>query len=203
MASPSTPPPEPAVSTSQDAKLSSSTSSVPPIAQERITQGPDGLVRIALKKPFFDGTFAVDLDPLSLLARLSVSVPPPKLDTVRYAGVLAAASKLGPRIVPVPARESASSDEPTSSEAKPHHCGCRYWPWAELMRRTFSLDVLACPTCNGRPKLVAMMTVPKEIQRYLRALGEPTEPPARTPARGPPYWQSRVLRRQAGVDDAA
>ena len=36
----------------------------PPIAQERITRGPDGLVRIALNKPFSDGTFAVDLDPL-------------------------------------------------------------------------------------------------------------------------------------------
>lgn len=28
----------------------------PPIAQERVTQGPDGLVRIALKKRFSDGT---------------------------------------------------------------------------------------------------------------------------------------------------
>lgn len=40
--------------------------------------GPDGLVRIALKKRFSDGTFAVDLDPLSLLTRLCASVPPPR-----------------------------------------------------------------------------------------------------------------------------
>ena len=57
----------------------------PPIAQERITQGPEGLVRIALKKRFSDGTFAVDLDPLSLLTRLCASVPPPRFHTVRYA----------------------------------------------------------------------------------------------------------------------
>ena len=37
---------------------------------ERVVHGPDGLVRIALKKPFSNGTFAVDLDPLSLLTRL-------------------------------------------------------------------------------------------------------------------------------------
>jgi len=49
----------------------------PPIAQERITRGPDGLVRIALKKAFSDGTIAVDLDPLSLLTRLCAAVPPP------------------------------------------------------------------------------------------------------------------------------
>jgi hypothetical protein len=30
----------------------------PPVAQERVTKGPDGLVRITLKKPFSDGTVA-------------------------------------------------------------------------------------------------------------------------------------------------
>jgi hypothetical protein len=52
-------------------------------------------------------------------------------------------------------------------------------------------------------RLVALMTEPKEIRRYLRALGEPTEPPARGPARGPPFWASRALRRRAGDVDAA
>jgi hypothetical protein len=33
------------------------------------------LVRVALKKPFSDGTVAVDMDPLSLLCRLAASVP--------------------------------------------------------------------------------------------------------------------------------
>ena len=70
-----------------------------PIAQERITRCPDGLVRITLKKPFSDGTFAVDLDPLSLLTRLC-AVPPPRFHTTRYAGVLASASKLRSRIIP-------------------------------------------------------------------------------------------------------
>lgn len=59
-----------------------------PIAQERVTQGPKRLVGIALKKQFSDRTFAVDLDPLSLLTRLCAAVPPPRFRTVRYAGVL-------------------------------------------------------------------------------------------------------------------
>ena len=33
----------------------------PPIAQERVMPGPEGLVRIALKKRFSDGTVAVDM----------------------------------------------------------------------------------------------------------------------------------------------
>ncbi|MEO8900188.1 MAG: transposase [Polyangiaceae bacterium] len=39
---------------------------VAPLAAERLTAGPDGLVRITLKRAFSDGTFAIDLDPLSL-----------------------------------------------------------------------------------------------------------------------------------------
>jgi len=46
-------------------------------------------------------------------------------------------------------------------------------------------------------KLLAVVTEAKSIQRMLRHLGEATEPPAREPARGPPYWKSRVLRRRA------
>jgi hypothetical protein len=58
----------------------------PPIAQERVVAGPDGLVRIVLKKRFSDGTLAVDMDPLSLLMRLCAAVPAPRFHTVRYAG---------------------------------------------------------------------------------------------------------------------
>jgi hypothetical protein len=68
---------------------------------------------------------------------------------------------------------------------------------AELLRRTFAIDVLECPTCKGRMKLVAMVTEPRNIVRFLSALGEPTDVPARSPNRGPPYWKSTVVRRKA------
>ena len=38
---------------------------------------------------------------------------------------------------------------------------------------------------------------PRAIARYLAAAGELTEVPSRSPGRWPPYWKSRVLRRQA------
>jgi hypothetical protein len=86
----------------------------PPIAQESLLPRPDGLVRITLKKAYTDGTVAVDMDPLSLLCRLATSVPPPRFHTVRYAGVLAAASPWRPRIAPKPPPQepAAASDEP-------------------------------------------------------------------------------------------
>lgn len=70
---------------------------------------------------------------------------------------------------------------------------------AELLRRTFGLDVLACEKCKGRMKLVALVTDPKSVTRYLAAAGELVEVPDRSPSRGPPYWKSVVLRRKAGA----
>ena len=46
------------------------------------------------------------------------------------------------------------------------------------------------------------MTDPKSIARYLRAIGESDDVPARAPSRGPPYWKSTVLRRGAQNDVA-
>ena len=173
----------------------------PPIAQERITHGPDGLVRITLKKPFADGTVAVDMDPLSLLTRLAAAVPPPRRHTVRYAGVLAPASKLRARIVPkptvAPAPIAGESPEPKKV------AGSRYRPWAELLKRCFSIDVLTCTGCGGRMRLVALVTEPASIRRFLRGLRETSDAPVRAPARGPPYWKSRVLRRAAGETSGA
>jgi hypothetical protein len=172
----------------------------PPVAQERLELRPDGLVRIVLKKAYADGTVAVDMDPLSLLCRLATSVPPPRFHTVRYAGVLAAASPWRSRIAPKPppeAEAAAATGEPQTSKR-----AGGYRPWAEVLARTFGVDVLACPKCQGRMKLLAMVKDPASIARYLAAVGEATEAPRRSENRGPPYWKSRVLRRLAtGEED--
>jgi hypothetical protein len=76
-----------------------------------------------------------------------------------------------------------------------------YRGWAELLARTFGVDLLACPKCQGRLKLMAMVTDPASIARCLTVVGEATEVPRRTPSRGPPYWKSQVLRRRATGDE--
>ena len=63
------------------------------------------------------------------------------------------------------------------------------------MERTFGFDVLACPRCGGRLRLIALIQEAAVIERILRHLGLPTETLAARPARGPPLL--------AGVPDVA
>jgi len=153
-------------------------------------------VRIALRRPFRDGTVAVDLDPLSLLCRLAAAVPPPRGHTVRYSGVLGSASRLRPLIVPPP--PPASADQPAhtkhSTKPRPPTHRSRYRPWAELLKRTFAIDVEACSQCSGRIKLIALVTKPSSVAHFLRHLGEPTAPPTLALARDSPYYKTRAVR---------
>jgi hypothetical protein len=179
----------------------------PPIAEERIEPGHGGLVRIALERAFADGTIAVEMDPLSLLCRLAASVPPPRYHLVKYAGVLASASpwrsRIGPRPAPPPTHlpEAAAPGVLVEAELEEAEPADRprptYRAWADLLRRTFQVDVLECPTCKGRMKLLAVVTHLGSVRRYLAAAGETTDLPGRSPSRGPPYWKSTVLRRKA------
>jgi len=171
----------------------------PSVAQERVEQRPDGLVRITLKKAYTDGTIAVDMDPLSLLCRLATSVPPPRFHTVKYAGVLASASPWRSRLAPQ-SPEVAEVADAGDKPVKPAHAGT-YRPWAELLARTFAVDVLACPKSQGRMKLLGLVKNRAIISRTLATVGEATEVKQRSPGRGPPYWKSRVLRRQVLGDE--
>ncbi len=180
----------------------------PPIAQDRVELLPGDLVRIRLRRPFRDGTVAVDLDPLSLLCRLAASVPPPHFHVVRYAGALAPASKLRPLVIPPPPPTANDDPSPctdcstTSDKPSTHRSG--YRPWRELMLRSFAIDVEKCDRCGARLRLRALVLAAASIDRFLRRIGEPTEPPALSPARDPPFFKSRALRQRfAGYDSGS
>jgi hypothetical protein len=100
-----------------------------------------------------------------------------------------------PHRAEAPARRSGAgaADEGEESPKRPGN----YRPWAELLKRTFGVDVLQCPKCKGPMKLIAMLTETKSVARYLAGIGELTDVPGRSPSRGPPSWKSVVLRKKA------
>ena len=57
--------------------------------------------------------------------------------------------------------------------------------WAALLARVFAMDVALCPSCGGRLGLVAVLSDPASIGRYLRGVGLAAKPPALAAARSP------------------
>ena len=70
-------------------------------------------------------------------------------------------------------------------------------PWRELLRCTFRID-LACKGCAEQMKLEAFVTSAQSLSRLCTRVGDPTSPPERALARGPPYFASKILRRALG-----
>jgi hypothetical protein len=60
--------------------------------------------------------------------------------------------------------------------------------WAFLLRRSFEVDVLACPGCGGRLRVLGEVTDPAMVPLVLDSLGMPTDAPRVARARDPTEW---------------
>ena len=128
-----------------------------------------------------DGTTHLVFAPVAFLARLAVLVPRPRVNLVLYHGLLAPRAAWRAAVVPRPSPAVAASAEAGTRPGKG-----RGWRWADLMRRVFEIDVLACPGCGGRLRLVAMLDASAATARILSHLHLPTKVPAPAPSRASP-----------------
>ena len=67
-----------------------------------------------------------------------------------------------------------------------HAPHARWIPWAELMKRTFGVDALRCPRCEGRLRVRAVVRGAWKAPKLLGVIGLPAEQAVLLPARGPP-----------------
>ncbi len=153
----------------------------PPVAGDHLHRTPTGDVALQLRRPWNDGTTHLVFAPVALLARLAVLVPRPRVHLVLDQGVLAPRAPWRRAVVPRPAPAGDPSPE-TETRAGPG----RGWRWSALMRRVFDIDVLACPGCGGRLRLVAVLDASAATARILQHLQLPTDVPAPAPARASP-----------------
>ena len=166
----------------------------PPVTQERIHVTDEGQVRLQLRQPWRDGTTDVVFDPVEFLGRLAALVPRPRINLILYYGVLGPRAAWRSEVIPCAAsedgrdvgKESATEQALGADPAETARRQARGQCWASLMARTFGFDVLACPRCGGRLRLIALIEEAAVIQRILRHLGVSTEIPAPHPARAPP-----------------
>ncbi len=116
-------------------------------------------------------------------------MPPPRLNLVRYHGVLAPNAADRAQIVPGPEEEVEALAAPTSNGEPPPAQGRHRLAWAVLLSRVFQFDVTECPACGGRMKIVAAVTEPSSIRRYLEGVGLPARAPPIAKARPHPQQQ--------------
>jgi hypothetical protein len=156
----------------------------PAIASKRMRLLSGDRVAIDLRHAWRDGTTSVVLEPLDFIARLAALIPPPRSNLVRYHGAFAPAARLHRKLVrPAPPLIASARGHTRPGSRAPLR---RRLLWAELMQRTFGTDVLECPDCGGRRRVIALIDDPFVIRAILTHLQLPTTPPQIEPARGPP-----------------
>jgi hypothetical protein len=161
----------------------------PPVAEDRLSFGPDGSVLLRLKTPWRDGTSHLALEPAELLAKLAALIPRPYVNLIVYHGVLAPNAKWRREVVDF---GRAKVERKTTASGPGKATASYNRSWAELMRRGLDIDVLECPDCGGRLRFVAAIMLSSAIRRILCHLGLRSDPVEFAPARAPPRARRRL-----------
>ena len=111
----------------------------------------------------------------------------PPLHSVRYHGIFAPNSKARARVLPGSADAPEPIPSPPSSRPKAIP-GTRTYrlPWADLLKKVFAVDVLACPDCGGRLQIIAFIADDTVARRILLHLGLDSRGPPVAGAQAPP-----------------
>lgn len=150
----------------------------PPLAQGSLQQISDEEIAFRLKTPWSDGTTHLILSPMELIEKLAALVPLPRVNLVRYHGILAPNAKGRAAVVP----KKSDEEELRKTRGLSKH----RLLWAALLKRTFGLNMEVCANCGGKMRIVAAITDRASIKRYLDGVGVPSELPEIKPARPPP-----------------
>ena len=172
----------------------------PPLAQDRLTELPDGRYRLELKSAWKDGTRAVTYDPQQLIARLVAAIPPPRSHMIRYFGVLSSHANARAEVVPQPPEDQGRFHPPPAPGdqialrfgEKDSHNNITRKRWSWLLKHVFAADLESCPRCRGpmRWKEIAVKT--SDIARLMIAHGLDAQGPPTLPV-PEPKGQLRLL----------
>jgi hypothetical protein len=175
----------------------------PPFAQKRLSLTPAGKVRLKLRKPYYTGQTEIVFEPREFLRRLIATIPPKRLNMLRFHGLFAPRAKVRPalrQLLPQKPQASTTATGPGNSEAtaipgpgspkeEPPPVPPRYRrPWHELLKRVFDVDII-CGRCGAKMHRISHIDDPETIAKILDHLGLPTEPPRKAPARAPPQCE--------------
>jgi hypothetical protein len=119
------------------------------------------------------------------LHRLAALIPAPYLHLTRYSGIFAPNAHRRWEMTAAGIRHQSQSRAGRHVPAATATIGSPLpssIPWAELLARTFKIDVLQCPRCeHGRLDVIAFITDALVVRKILAHLGLPAVLPAAQP----------------------
>ena len=142
-----------------------------------------------MKSPWRDGTTHVSFSHLDFIARLVALIPPPRMNMVRYHGCFAPNFKDRDLIVKRPSQKKGTNESYlVNNFAKVEKVKKERLRWAEMLKRTFKIDVTVCPRCSGRLEQIAVIKDKAAAKKILESLGELSSfrPLEVIESRGPP-----------------
>jgi len=161
-----------------------------------LTESAHGQLLFELAHPRADGTTHLLLEPLELIEKIALLIPPPRFHTLRFHGVLGPRAAWRSAVIP---RRHDAVDEGPPAAGRSEGTGPRAEPspgslgsqsessiWAALLRRVFALDVFQCPRCGGRRRIVGVHTGGERLRVLLERLGFVIASPSAEPSRPPP-----------------
>lgn len=153
-----------------------------PIAQDRMSETYTGQILYKLKTPWKNGITHFSYSGLDFIARLVALIPPPRMNMIRYHGVFAPNFKNRNKIVPAKKNNKKSTKGLTNPKTKNERLR-----WAEMLKKTFEVDVTVCPKCNGRLEQIAVIKCKKIAMTILNSLNLGTQHKLiNSPTTGPP-----------------
>ena len=135
----------------------------------------NGSIRLRLKTPYHDGTSHIVFIPMEFLEKLMALVPRPRINSIRFHGILASHAKLRFLVVPkLPEQDCGQIEgEAALKPAPPKYKSS----WARLLKRVFDIDIHACQKCGKKLKLIAAIEDLRAIEKILSHVGLPIKPP--------------------------
>lgn len=139
----------------------------PAVSEQRLSLTESGKIRYELKTPYRNGTTHIILEPLDFISKLAALVPAPRVNLVRYHGILAPHHSHRAEIVNKrdDKRQSTQADGIKSETEKRASM-----TWAARLKRVFDIDIKLCAACGGAVKIIACIEEQAVISKILTHL---------------------------------
>ena len=139
----------------------------------------EGRVVYQLKKAYQNGTTHLRFTQEEFVEKLIALVPTPRMNLIRYHGVLGANSKLRKKVV----KKNKNKEKLAEKSPKVYRLS-----WSKLLKRVFDFEIETC-VCGGELRILSAIIDIETTTKIMNSLQMEIYQPMVSPARAPPRFE--------------